>query len=268
MTFREYLQQARKVVLEALSNQDIPFEKIIEAIQPERNQDRSPLFQVLFNFENIPQPDINIPELRIERLDISNKDALFELNLEIIERSGALKCDFGFNSDLFEPGTIRRMIGHYKNILCAFLANLDQKISHFSFLSENERHQILTEWTDTRVDFPQFNNIHEVIEKQVEKTPDHIAVVLPKSNSSRGSDEYLTYKELNQRANQLAHYLRKLGVGPEILVGIGMERSLEFIVGILGILKAGGAYLPLDPAYPQERLSVMLSDAQVDLVLT
>ena len=158
-----------------------------------------------------------------------------------------LKAEIEYNPDLFESATITRILGHFQTLLAGIVANPDQAISELPLLTEAEKHQLLIEWNDTKTDYPQDKCIHQLFEAQVEKTPDAIAVVF--------EDQQLTYRELNRRANQLAHYLQKLGVGPEVLVGICVERSIEMVVGLLGILKAGGAYVPLDPSYPRERLS-------------
>ncbi|HEY9669184.1 MAG TPA: amino acid adenylation domain-containing protein, partial [Coleofasciculaceae cyanobacterium] len=164
------------------------------------------------------------------------------------------------NTDLFDAATITRMMGHFQTLLEAIVDNPQQRVSELPLLSANERHQLLVEWNDTRAEYPLDKCIHQLFEATVERTPDAVAVVL--------QDQQLTYRELNCRANQLAHYLRSLGVEPDVLVGICIERSLEMLVGLLGILKAGGAYVPLDPAYPKERLAHMLSDSQAPILLT
>ena len=176
------------------------------------------------------------------------------------EKDGTLRGSLNYNTDLFDASTIERMLGHYKTLLEGIVANPEQRISELPLLTEAEKHQLLVEWNDTKRDYPKEKCIHELFETQVEKTPDAIALVF--------EDQQLTYRELNNRANQLAHYLKKLGVGPEVLVGICVERSVEMVVGLLGILKAGGAYVPLDPDYPKERLAFMLEDAHVSVLLT
>jgi amino acid adenylation domain-containing protein len=267
-TFREYLLRTRKVILEALSYQDTPFEKVVEVTQPERMQDRHPLFQVLFNFENIPQPTEKVSNLKIERIEISLEGSQFDLSLEIIERNNKLIGTVRFNTDLFFPDTIQRISAHYRNLLEVILTKPKQKIGTLPLLSKIEQHQILVRWNNTHAEYPSNYCIHELFEKQVERIPDHLAVISPPDIGRKESEKFLTYRELNERANQLAHYLRKLGVGADDLVTICMERSLELIVGILGILKAGGAYVPLDPSYPEERLLTMVEDIGGKVIIT
>ena len=176
------------------------------------------------------------------------------------ERNGALRASLNYNTDLFDGDTIIGMLGHYQVLLEGIVANPDQSIGELPILTKAERHQLLVEWNDTKADYPNDKCIHELFAAQVEKSPDAMAVV--------SEDQKLTYRELNNRANQLAHYLQKLGVGLEALVGICVERSIETIVGLLGILKAGGAHLPLDPDYPKERLDFMVQDSQVRVLIT
>ena len=191
-------------------------------------------------------------------MPISYQEGLFDLNLEIRESSSCLIANLKYNTDLFESATIERMATHFENLLSAIVENPQQPVGKLPLLSGEERQQLLFEWNDTQSEYPRDKCIHELFEEQVEKNPDAIAVVF--------EDEQLTYGELNQRANQLAHYLSSLGVKAETLVGICVERSLEIVIGLLGILKAGGAYVPLDPNYPEERLSYMLDDSQVSVL--
>ena len=176
------------------------------------------------------------------------------------ERSGGLRASFNYDTDLFDEGTIRRMAGHYQRLLEGIVADPGQPISQLPLLTEDERHQMLVEWNDTARGYPADRCVHQLFEEQVGRTPEAVAVVF--------ENQQLTYRELNARSNQLAHYLRDLGVGPEMLVGICLERSLEMVVGLLGILKAGGAYVPLDPEYPAERLAFLLRDSAAPVLLT
>jgi non-ribosomal peptide synthetase component F len=176
------------------------------------------------------------------------------------ETERGLKGRLEYSTDLFEARRITRTIGHFQNLLKGIVAAPEQRISELPLLSEAEQHQLLVQWNDTWTEYPLNQCIHQLFEAQVERSPDAVAVVF--------EDEQLTYQELNSRANKIARYLQKLGVGPEVLVGICVERSLEMVVGLLGILKAGGAYVPLDPAYPKQRLAFMLRDAQVPVLLT
>ena len=172
----------------------------------------------------------------------------------------ALPAVFEYNTDLFDATTIERMIGHFQTLLEGIVANPDARLSELPLLTNAERHQLLVEWNNTRADYPTDSCLHHLFEAQVERTPDAIAVVF--------EDQQLTYRELNARANQLAHYLRKRGIKPESLVGICMERSLEMVIAIYGTLKAGAAYVPIDPDYPSDRIAFMLEDAQAPVILT
>jgi amino acid adenylation domain-containing protein len=192
-------------------------------------------------------------------LENNSDTAKFDLTLSMEETASGLVGSFEYNTDLFEVDTIRRMAGHLQTLLSGIIANPEQNLWELPLLTEAEKAQLL-EWNDTQTEYPLLQCIHELFEEQVERTPDAVAVVF--------ENQKLTYRQLNERANQLAHHLQKLGVGPEVVVGICLERSLEMVIGLLGILKAGGAYLPLDPAYPQQRLAFMLSDAQVPVLLT
>ena len=259
-TFQELLGQVRQVALDAYAHQDVPFEQVVEVLKPERSLSHSPLFQVMFALRNTPKEQLELPDLTLIPLEIESVVAKFDLTLLMEETEQGLKGVWQYNTDLFDVATICRMSGHFQILLERIVTNPQQRVSEFSIVTEAERHQLLVEWNDTRAEFPQNKCIHELFEEQVEKTPDAVAVVF--------EDEQLTYRELNVRANQLAHYLHKLGVKPEVLVGICVERSPLMIVGLLGILKAGGAYIPLDPSYPKDRLSFMFQDARVSVLLT
>ncbi|MBW4592776.1 MAG: amino acid adenylation domain-containing protein [Brasilonema angustatum HA4187-MV1] len=259
-SFREILNRVREVALGAYANQDLPFEQLVEKLQPKRNLSHTPLFQVMFQLQNTPTTTLELPSLTLSPLEFDKETAKFDLTLGMVEKEQGLIGTLTYNTDLFDAATIHRMLGHFQTLLSSIVANPDQQISKLLIISEAERHQLLVEWNNTQVDYPQNESIHELFEAQVERSPDTIAVVF--------ENQQLTYHELNQRANQLAHHLRSLGVGPEVLVGICVERSLDMVIGLLGILKAGGAYVPLDPAYPQERLAFILQDAQVSVLLT
>jgi amino acid adenylation domain-containing protein len=259
-TFSEILSRVRDVCLNAYSHQDLPFEKLVEKLKPERDTSRNPLFQVMFVLQNATRAFGGIPGLRINPIEIETTRSPFDVSLFLRERDGKYFGYFEYSTDLFDASTIERMAGHYQTLLQAAVANPDQSLATIPILTEAERQQILVEWNDTAADYPKDKCIHELFEDQVARTPDAIAVIFDRHR--------LTYRELNTRANQLAHYLRELGVGPEVLVGICVERSLEMVIGLLGILKAGGAYVPLDPAYPKERLGFMLEDAQISVLLT
>jgi len=258
-TFKELLSRVRDVCLGAYSNQDLPFEKLVQELQPDRDQSRNPLFQIMFVLQNATRPLSDFAGIHTEPIEIDTGRSQCDLSLFLRERDGRLMGYFEFNTDLFDRSTIERMVGHFRTLLQGILAHTDQCISQTPMLTDAERHQLLFEWNNTDADFPKDKCLHELFEEQVEKTPDAIAVTF--------EGRRLTYRELNARANQLARRLQELGVGPDKLVGIGVERSLEMIVGVLGILKAGGAYVPLDPVYPRERLAFILEDAQVEVLL-
>ena len=183
-----------------------------------------------------------------------------ELLIEILDEPQGVSCVVTYSSDLFDAPTIHRLLGHYQTVLESVVTDLEQSIATVPLLTAAERQQVLVAWQTTQAAYRQDVCLHELFEAQVVRTPEAIAVMY--------EGDHLTYRELNRRANQLAHYLRTLGVGPEVLVGICLERSLEMIIGVLGILKAGGAYVPLDPTYPHARLAFMLDDAQVTVLLT
>jgi amino acid adenylation domain-containing protein len=259
-TFRELLQRVRAVALEAYAHQDLPFEKLAEELQPERSLSHALVFQVLFALQNVPRQPLELPGLTVSPLEREAGTAKFDLSVFISEEGETLRGTVNYNSDLFEADTIARLVGHFQTMLDGIVADLDTPISRLPLLTGAERQQLLMAWNQTRTHAPQDSCLHDLFEAQVERTPDAVAVVC--------EDQQLTYRELNRRANQLAHYLRGHGVGPEVLVGICMERSLELVVGLLGILKAGGAYVPLDPAYPPARIAFMLDDSQAPVLLT
>ncbi|MEY3066243.1 MAG: McnE protein, partial [Cyanobacteriota bacterium] len=241
-------------------HQDLPFEMLVEALQPERDLSHTPLFQVAFVLQNTPKSEIAMTGLTVTDLPPENTTAKFDLTLAMVNTDDGLKGVWEYNTDLFESSTIERLSGHFLNLLGGIVANPQARISQLPLLTESETNQLLIEWNNTQVDYPEYKCIYQLFEEQAERTPDAIAVVF--------ENQQLTYAELNDRANQLAHYLRKLGVKPDELVGICLERSLDMIVGLLAILKVGGAYVPIDPDYPQERISFMLQDTQVKIILT
>jgi amino acid adenylation domain-containing protein len=259
-TFKELLGSVREVALGAYNHQDLPFEKLVEILQPERDLSHNPLHQVVFYLRNVPTPQIKLPGVTLSNLEIEGKTAKFDLLLALEEGLEGINGTLEYSQDLFDASTARRIAGHFITLLESIAANPEQRISNLPILTKPEQQQLLFEWNNTQSELPKNQCIHGLFEAQTERTPDAIAVVF--------DGEQLTYRELNRRANQLAHHLKSLGVKPEIPVGICVDRSLEMVVGLLGILKAGGAYVPLDPAYPPERLVFMLEDAFVAVVLT
>jgi amino acid adenylation domain-containing protein len=259
-SFRELLHRVRAVCLEAYAHQDLPFEKLVQELQPERDLGRNPLFQVLFVLQNIPVSVINFTGLTARRLEVDSGTAKFDLTLSLAEQDKKLIGYFEYSTDLFDHSTIERMVDHFEALLAGIVVDPDQPISTLPLLTEVERHKLLVAWNDNGTDYPKDSCIHELFEAQAKRTPEAIAVEF--------EGKHWTYRELNAWANRLAHYLQGLGVGPKKLVGICVERSLETVIGLLGVLKVGGAYVPLDPHYPKERLAFMLADAQVSVVLT
>ncbi|MEH1917808.1 non-ribosomal peptide synthetase [Nostoc sp.] len=268
VTFRELLNRVREVTLEAYSHQDLPFEKLVEELHPERDLSYHPFFQVVFSLQNTPIETLELSGLTLSLFDFDSKTAKLDLEFHLWQDLESLKGQMVYSTDLFDDKTITRMLGHFQTLLKSIVANPEQRISDLSLLTVQERQELLIDWNDTKRDYSGNKCFHQLFEAQVEETPDAIALNARSAIALVFDDEQLSYKELNIRSNQLAHYLKKLGVVPDVLVGICVERSPEAIVALLGILKAGGAYLPLDPSLPQERLDFMLEDAQVSVLLT
>ena len=256
----ELLRRVKETTLDAYAHQDVPFEKLVEVLLPQRDLTQMPLFQALFVFQNVPFRALELGAAKMLPFDIDNGAAQFEVSLMLEETSSGMDGSIAYNTDLFDAATISRMIEHYKMLLSGIVANPEQSIASLPLLTAKEKEQVVEEWNRTQVQYPLDRCLHEMFEEQVARTPRAIAVV----------DEHrqLSYEELNRRANQIAHYLRKLGVGPDVVVGVCMERSLEMVMGLVGVLKAGGAYMPLDPEYPAERLAYMMSDAQLNFLIT
>jgi amino acid adenylation domain-containing protein/non-ribosomal peptide synthase protein (TIGR01720 family) len=265
-TFRELLGRVRKVSLEAFANEDLPFDKVVEVIKPIRNLSYNPLFQVMFSFHDSPRPDLTLPGLNITtNVALSNKSTKFDLDVVLIPHSQLNGKDKGitliweYNADLFDAATIQQMVDQYQVLLKGIVDNPEQRVSELPILNQPQQ-ELLMEWNQTHREYTQKNCIHKLFESQVELTPDAVAV--------EQDGQKLTYRQLSDRANQLAHYLQSLGVKPETLVGICIERSLDMIIGLLGVIKAGGAYVPIDPSYPQERIAEILADTQLGILLT
>ena len=260
-TVRDLLRQVRRTTLDAYAYQDVPFEQIVEALQPKRTLAHTPIFQVLLVLQNAPMKALELPGLTLTPVAEETQVAKFDLTLEIEDSAQGLVGYWIYNSDLFKDETVTRMGRHFETLLQLMVEDETQTLGSLSLLSPAERQQILTDWNDTAIPYPQANQcIHKIFEQQVSLTPDAVAVVY--------EQKQLSYQDLNHKANQLAHHLENLGVRPDTLVGICVERSLEMVIGLLAILKVGGAYVPVDPSYPQERLQFMLQDAQVSILLT
>jgi amino acid adenylation domain-containing protein len=259
-SFIELLKRVQQMTLKAYQHQDIPFEKLVDGLHPERDLSRTPLFQAMLMFQNLRMPVLQLPELRVSDFNTATETAKFDVMLTLQESCGTLNGELSYARDLYEAETMERMLGHLAEVLKRMVERPDLRIGEISLLTHAERRQIVEEWNATQAEYPQEWQLQELIEQQVERSPTALAVTY--------EGQRLDYGELNGRANQLGCYLREQGVGPDVRVGVCMERSVEMVVALLGILKAGGAYVPLDPDYPEERLKYMLADTQPALLLT
>jgi len=266
-TFRELLGRARETALAAYLHQDVPFEKLVEELAPERSLAQTPLFQVMLVLQNAPMGSLEVQDLRLHPLPVAGTTSKFDLTVTLTEVDGGLNGTAEYATDLFDSTTIDRLTGHFERLLAAAVAAPERRIAELPLLSEAERGQIVIEWNDTgdtgdTVSFAA--GAQELFAAQARRTPDAVAVVYGDDPQKAA----LTYAELAARAGRLASHLRRLGVGPDVLVGLFVERSLDMVVGILGILQAGGAYVPLDPGYPEQRLAFMLEDTRAPVVVT
>ncbi|WP_416671495.1 non-ribosomal peptide synthetase [Egbenema bharatensis] len=260
-TFRELLQRVREVTLGAYAHQDLPFERLVEFLNPERALGQmAPLFQVKLDFQLAPIDSLELSDLTLSIVPTESETTKFELRFNLAETEQGIHGQVEYSTDLFDESKITCLVTHFHNILEAIASCPEQNLSEFSVLSETEWQQILVEWNQTQIEYSQNQCIHQLFEAQVERTPDSIALAF--------EGQQFSYQELNHRANQLAHHLQFLGVEPDTLVGVCLERSPALMIALLAILKAGGAYVPLDPSYPQARLAFMLNDAQTSIVLT
>ena len=257
-TFRELLRQVRDTTLGAQAHQDLPFEKLVAELAPERDLSRSPLFQVKLVLQNMQQSSLQLPALQLSSWSNPGRESRFDLALVVNESN--LQGGAEYAADLFEAATIEGLLGSLSNLLDSIAANPDRKLSELDMLSPAERHQLLKEWSATRSADDSITGVLDTINAQVRRTPDAIAVSF--------DGQHLTYAQLNERANQVAHYLRRIGVQEEVTVGLYFNRGLDLMIAMLSVLKAGGAYLPLDPSYPEERLSYIIDHAGVPILLT
>ncbi len=259
-TAGELVQRTRKLCLDALQHQDLPFERLVEEMQPERDLSRNPLVQVMFSLENMPLEPLQLVGLRLRRLDIERGVAHVDLTLRAQETAEGLRAHLEYATDLFDTPTVARMAAHWRSILEAFATSSNCRLSDLPLVTETERRQLLVEWNRTATEYPRDSLIHQLFETQAERTPEATAVAC--------QNQRLSYGELNRRCDQVAHRLRELGVGRGGRVGICVERSLEMVVGLLGVLKPGAAYVPLDPSFPPKRLRFMANDAQLAVLLS
>jgi amino acid adenylation domain-containing protein len=266
-TFQQFLAQVRQHTYDAYDHQDLPFEYLVEQLQPERDLSYNPLFQVKFRLENAPTASIELPGISLSKLPQIGFSSKLDLSLDMYETETQLVGGFEYNQTLFQAETIARFQQHFVNCLTTIVQNPAQEIATISLLSEQEQRQLLVEWNQTDRPYPENELFIQRFEAQAAQFPEAIALLYQPANLNTAPTT-LTYQELNQRSNQLARHLQSLGVTAETLVGICLERSLDMIIALLAVFKAGGAYVPLDANYPEERLRFMLKDAQVKVLLT
>jgi amino acid adenylation domain-containing protein len=259
-TFMELLARVRESALGAYAHQDLPFDKLVEELQPERDMSRNPLFQTMFILQNAPRAELDLPGIKASLESAQRVTAKFDLTLAMIRKSDGFRGTLEYNSDLFDAATVESLAGHFQTLLESILAAPDQAVSALPILSEAERKELLVDWNATALAGEADTLVHQLIEAQVDRTPAAVAVGF--------EDRTLSYEALDQQANQLAHHLQALGVGPDVLVGVALERSERMLVALLGVLKAGGAYVPMDPDYPGARLAYMLEHSAVQVVLS
>ncbi|MDI3284229.1 non-ribosomal peptide synthetase [Polyangium sp. 15x6] len=260
LTFIELLEQVRRTTEEAFDHQDLPFERLIEELSPARHASRSPLVQVMFALQNVPDVEPSLPDLHVSPLDIGIRTTRTDTTLHVTERAGGLAGYWLYNTDLFDESTIRRWIDHFEKLLTEIAAHPEERIGRLRVLATSERRRLLVEWNDTRVKYPSDRCVHEHVEEQARRAPDAIALEY--------EGQRMSYGALDVQANRLAHHLRSLGVGPEVFVGLCVDRSLAMMVGLLGTLKAGGAYVPIEPSWPAERARFVLEDTRAPVLLT
>ncbi|MCY1022991.1 amino acid adenylation domain-containing protein [Pyxidicoccus sp. MSG2] len=261
LSFRELLKRVRDTTLEAYAHQDVPFEKLVEAVNPERSLGHSPIFQVKLLLQNAPVPELRLPGLTLSGLGFETGTAKLDLIVALTEGPEGLSCLWEYSADLFEATTVERMAAGYRRVLEALVARPETRVGEVELLEEGERRRVLEEWSGARREVPAGERGHAHFEARAEARPEAVAV-------EEASGRRIRYGELEERANQLAHHLKGLGVGPEVRVGLCVERSAELVVGMLGVLKAGGAYVPIDPSLPAQRVGWMLEEAGISVVLT
>jgi amino acid adenylation domain-containing protein len=259
-TFRQLLGRVRQVTLGAYAHQDMPFERLVEELQPDRDVDRTPLFQVLFEFQNFSMPELQMGNITLTRLRPSEEEANFGLGIELYDTLEGIGGSLEYSTDLFDAEAIARMVGHFQTLLAGIVANPEQRLPGLPLLTAGERHQLLVEWNDTTVEYPPEQCLHQLFEAQAQRTPDAIAAVCDAA--------HLSYRQLDRRANRLASTLAAHNVGPDTIVALLAGRNLDFLTAMLAIFKAGGAYLPLDPRHPAQRLGQVLVQSRIPLVLS
>ncbi|MCP4660407.1 MAG: AMP-binding protein, partial [bacterium] len=261
-SFEQLLARVRRVALDGYAHQDVPFERLVEELEPQRDLSTSPLHQVMFALRNNPSAAAELAGLTMSPTGAPSEEgatAKFELTLSLQEGGAGLHGALEYGTDLFDPTTIARLLTHFTRLLRGIVDDPEKRLSELPWMSAGERHQLLAEWRGTGAGDARAGSIRELFEARVEEAPDARAIVC--------GPTVLSYRELDERASRLARHLRELGVAPEVVVGIAAERRPEVVVGLLGILKAGGVYLPLDPSYPEERLAFLLDDAGARVLL-
>ncbi|RKG94450.1 amino acid adenylation domain-containing protein, partial [Corallococcus carmarthensis] len=259
-TFRELLAQVKATTLGAYEHQHVPFEKLVEVLQPSRDLSRSPLFQVMLVLQNAPAEALRVPGMAFQPIPLEGNSSRFDLSLTLFEVPQGLTGFLEYSTDLFDASTVQRLMGHFGVLLASLAAQPDARVSALPLMTAAEQQRLLVEWNETDAAFPRDTCIHDAFTAQALRTPEALAVIC--------RDQQLTFQELDARSNQLAHRLLKLGVGPDVRVVLCVERSVEALVGLLGILKAGGAYVPVDFRYPREWLAHVLTDTGAPVVLT
>ncbi|WP_189307912.1 non-ribosomal peptide synthetase, partial [Streptomyces cinerochromogenes] len=260
-TFTELLDRVRDTALGAYDHQDLPFERLVDELAPDRDLSRNPLFQTLFVFQNTPEGNAwSLPGLAVEQVGVSGQDAKFDLQLTAAEAGGELLAAVEYRTDLFEQATIERLAGHLATLAASVAATPQARLSELNMLTVGERREVLVDWNGVSGPYPDTATIHRLIEDRVATHPDATAVTF--------GGEHWSYGEINVRANQLAHHLRGMGVTPDTLIAVCLDRSPDLIATLLGILKAGAAFVPLDPDYPTDRITYMINDTRTPLVIT
>ncbi len=259
-TVRELMVRVRERALRAYAHQEMPFDMLVDELGTRRELDHSPLFQVLFVLQNLSMTSLELPGLRCDSVDLDVTASRFDLSVDVFDIVHGLRCYFEYNTDLFDVSTIERMLNHYRKLLEGFVERPDARVSELALLTDGEQRQLLLDWNATTMPYPTEQTVHGLFEAQARRTPDAVALQF--------EDVALSYAELSARANRLAHHLRALGAGRESLVGVWMERSEDMVVAVLGVLKAGAAYVPLDPAFPKDRIDYMMEDAELSIVVT
>lgn len=260
MNFTQLLKKVKATTLKAYENQDIPFEKIVEELRLSRNLSYSPLFQVMFILQNAPSGSLTLPELSIDLKELSTNTAKFDLTMSLTETSDGIEGTIEYNTDIYSEESVEGIARSYNTLLESIVKSQNGSLDDLSMISDHDKKLVLSEWTKTNIPFDDDCGIHAIVEKQAARIPAKIAVVF--------NEEMLTYDELNKKASQLAHYLKSKGVGEETYVGVCVERSLDLIVTLLAVVKAGGVYVALDATYPEERLTYMLNDTNVPIIIT